>query len=97
MPDFLTDRRARIAAALALDDAILLVGAGDPVSLPEGSDQNYPYRSHAEYYYFAAQECPGAFDAHEGAQHGDDEDDPCQQQHDLDGVEEEELHPAAQS
>jgi Xaa-Pro aminopeptidase len=73
MPDFLTERRARIAAALDLGDAILLVGAGEPVSLPEGSDQNYPYRSHAEYYYLAAQECSGgiiAFDPHDGDRAG---------------------------
>lgn len=69
MSTFLSDRRARIAAALNLGDAILLVGAGEPVPLPEGSDQTYPFRSHAEYYYLAAQECPGgvvAFDPRDG-------------------------------
>lgn len=69
MSTFLSDRRARIAAALTLGDAILLVGAGEPVPLPEGSDQTYPFRSHAEYYYLAAQECPGgvvAFDPRDG-------------------------------
>lgn len=61
-------RRARLAAALDLGDALLLVGAGQPVPLPEGSDQTYPFRAHAEYYYLAAQECPGglvAFDPHD--------------------------------
>jgi Xaa-Pro aminopeptidase len=73
MSTFLTERRARIAAALDLKDAILLVGAGEPVPLPEGSDQTYPFRSHAEYYYLAAQECPGgvvAFDPRDGERAG---------------------------
>jgi Xaa-Pro aminopeptidase len=73
MSDFLTARRARIASALPLADAVLLVGAGEPVPLPEGSDQTYPFRSHAEYYYLAGQECAGgvvAFDRREGAAAG---------------------------
>ncbi|MDO8542632.1 MAG: aminopeptidase P N-terminal domain-containing protein [Opitutaceae bacterium] len=68
--DYLAQRRARIAAALPLGDAILLVGAGDPVPLPEHSDQTYPFRSHAEYYYLAGRECAGgviAFDPRDGA------------------------------
>ena len=73
MSTFLSDRRARIAAALDLGDALLLVGAGEPVPLPEGSDQAYPFRAHAEYYYLAAQECPGgvvAFDPRDGERAG---------------------------
>ncbi len=73
MTTFLDDRRARVAAALDLGDAILLAGAGEPVSLPEGSDQNYAYRSHSEYYYLAAQECPGGvvvFDPRDGDRAG---------------------------
>jgi Xaa-Pro aminopeptidase len=73
MSEFLTERRARIAAALQLDDTLLLVGAGEPVPLPEGSDQTYPFRSHAEYYYLAGHECAGgvmAFDPRDGAQTG---------------------------
>ncbi len=73
MNDFLSERRARIADALPLDDAILLVGAGVPVPLPEGSDQTYPFRSHADYYYLAGHECDGgmmAFDPREGASEG---------------------------
>ena len=50
----------------------------------------------ADAFALAAEQCPGAFDAHEGPQHGDDEDDPDQQQGDLDRVEEEELHAAAE-
>jgi hypothetical protein len=40
-----------------------------------------------------AEQRPGALNAHEGAQHGDQEDDPDQQQGDLDGVVEEEVDP----
>lgn len=66
--DCLARRRTRLAAALELGDSLLLVGAGLPVPLPEGTDQTYPFRSHAEYYYVAAQECAGgavAFDPHD--------------------------------
>ena len=69
MDDFLIGRRARVAAALQPGDAILLVGAGEPVPLPEGSDQTYPFRAHAEYFYLAGLECPGgvvAFDPRSG-------------------------------
>jgi Xaa-Pro aminopeptidase len=70
---FLEDRRARVAAALPLGNAILIVNAGEPVPLPEGSDQTYPFRSHAEYFYLAGHECAGgviAFDPRDGAQAG---------------------------
>jgi len=73
MSDFLTARRARLAAALPLGDAILLIGAGVPVPLPEGSDQTYPFRSHADYYYVAGHECAGgmvAFDPRDGTDNG---------------------------
>lgn len=65
MSDVLSARRARVAAAFPLGDAILIVGAGEPVPLPEGSDQTYPFRSHADYFYLAGHECVGgiiAFD-----------------------------------
>ncbi|MDB6126549.1 MAG: Xaa-Pro dipeptidase, partial [Verrucomicrobia bacterium] len=73
MPTFLSDRRARLAAALELDDAILLIAAGEPIPLPENTDQTYPFRAHAEYYFVAAQECPGgvvAFDPRDGGRDG---------------------------
>jgi len=44
-------RRERIAAALPLVEAILLVGAGVPIPLPENRDQTDPFRSHAEYFH----------------------------------------------
>jgi Xaa-Pro aminopeptidase len=55
----LAARRDRIAAALPLDHAILLVGAGVRVALPENSDQTYQFRSHAEYFYLTGNECAG--------------------------------------
>lgn len=61
----LAARRDRIGAALPLGEAILLFGAGEPIPLPEGSDQTYPFRSHADYFYLTACECAGgvvAFD-----------------------------------
>lgn len=67
---FLSQRRARIAAALPLEDAILVVGAGQPVPLPEGSDQTYPFRAHAEYFYLTGLECAGGivtYDPRDGA------------------------------
>ncbi|MBI5693588.1 MAG: aminopeptidase P family protein [Verrucomicrobia bacterium] len=67
--DVLAARRARVAAALPLGRALLLVGAGQPIPLPEGSDQTYPFRSHSEYLYLAGGECAGgvvAFDPLEG-------------------------------
>lgn len=65
MPDPLFTRRARVAAALPLGDAVLLVGAGEPVPLPENSDQTYPFRAHADYVYLSGQDEAGgvmAFD-----------------------------------
>jgi Xaa-Pro aminopeptidase len=70
---FLEDRRARVVAALPLGNAILIVNAGEPVPLPEGSDQTYPFRSHAEYFYLAGHECAGgviAFDPRDGTRAG---------------------------
>ena len=59
------ERRKRVAKALALRDEILLIGAGESVPLPEGSDQIYPFRAHSEHYYMTGIDQPGgvlAFD-----------------------------------
>ena len=72
-PEVLAARRARVAAALGLSNEILLIGAGDPVPLPEDTDQTYPYRSHADYVYLAGREIPGgvlAFDPQRGPRRG---------------------------
>ena len=69
-PDLLARRRQRLGAGLPLGDALLLIHAGSPLPLPEGSDQTYPYRAHSEYLYAAGEECAGgvvAFDPREGA------------------------------
>lgn len=65
MSDFLTARRDRVTSSLSLGNALLLVAAGDPVPLPENSDQTYPFRSHAEYYYLTGHECPGGILAYD--------------------------------
>ncbi len=72
-PAVLIARRERVAQALELTNEILLVGAGEPVPLPEGTDQQYPYRAHTEYYYLAGLECPGgvmAYDPKKGPSKG---------------------------
>jgi Xaa-Pro aminopeptidase len=72
MSDSFAARRARLAAALPLTDAILLVGAGEPLPLPENSDQTYPFRAHSDYFYLTGLECPHgvvAHDPHDGAWH----------------------------
>ncbi|MEO7598338.1 MAG: aminopeptidase P family protein [Opitutus sp.] len=64
----LAQRRARVGQSLELGEGVLLVGAGEPLPLPEGTDQTYPFRSHTEYFYLAGEECAGgviAFDPHE--------------------------------
>ncbi len=66
-------RRQRLAAALALTDEILLVGAGEPTPLPENSDQHYPFRAQPEYLYLAGLDSPGgvvAYDPKEGQDAG---------------------------
>lgn len=74
MNPLLHERRRRVAAALPLGDALLLVGAGEPIPLPEGSDQTYPFRSHAEYRYLTGVECSQgvlAFDPRDAVAGGD--------------------------
>jgi Xaa-Pro aminopeptidase len=72
-PD-LSLRRARVAEELKLSDGhLLLVGAGEPIPLPEGTDQVYPFRAHTEYFYLTGLECAGgvvAFDPKQGPRDG---------------------------
>ena len=66
--DIFLQRQARIADALQLTDELLLVGAGEPVPLPEGTDQTYPFRAYTEYFYLTGLDSPGgviAFDPKE--------------------------------
>jgi Xaa-Pro aminopeptidase len=65
----LAPRRERLAKALDLKDEILLVGAGEPIGIPGGQDQTYPFLAHSEYVYLADEETEGgvvAFDPKDG-------------------------------
>lgn len=61
----LEERRHRVAAALPLGDALLVVGAGEPVPLPENTDQTYPFRAHTEYVYLAGLDHEGGVVAYD--------------------------------
>jgi Xaa-Pro aminopeptidase len=61
----LAERRRRVAEAMGLRDEILLIGAGEPIPIPEGTDQTYPFFAQPEYYYLTGIDSPGgvlAFD-----------------------------------
>src|SRR5688500_15622726 len=65
-------RRDTVAARWALRDEIVLIGAGEPVSIPGRGDQVYPFRAHSEYFYLTDREEPGgvlAFDSFDGWTH----------------------------
>lgn len=64
------ERRNRVASALGLKNELLLIGAGQPIALPENTDQTYPFRAHSEYFYLTGDNSPGgvlAFDPKYGA------------------------------
>ncbi|MBW7906612.1 MAG: aminopeptidase P family protein [Phycisphaerae bacterium] len=59
----LTLRRRRAASAwrdAGLGDDLVLVGAGEPIGIPGGADQQFPFHTHAEYYWLTESECAGA-------------------------------------
>jgi Xaa-Pro aminopeptidase len=64
------ERRRRLAAERwNVDDAVVVVGAGEPVPIPGRADRTYPFRAHSEYLYLTDRERPGgvlAFDSTEG-------------------------------
>jgi Xaa-Pro aminopeptidase len=69
MSQHLEQRRKRVADAWNLTDEIVLVGAGEPVSIPGGLDQTYPFISHAEYFWLTDRDTVGgvmAFDPKDG-------------------------------
>ncbi len=69
MTTYLERRRQRVASAWDLQDQLVLVGAGQPIPIPGGADQTYPYLSHTDYVFLADRECVGgvvAFDPREG-------------------------------
>lgn len=66
---YLQARRDRAAAAWNLTHEVVLVAAGEPIGIPGGADQTYPFRPHTEYFWLADRQRPGsilAFDPHEG-------------------------------
>jgi Xaa-Pro aminopeptidase len=69
MEPFLESRRRRVAEVWDLSDEIVLLGSGQPVPIPGGADQTYPFRAHYEYLYLTDRDRPGcvlAFDPYEG-------------------------------
>lgn len=69
MSQYLEQRRQRAAQAWNLSDEIVLIAAGEPIHIPGGADQTYPFLSHSEYFWLADRECPGgvlAYDPKEG-------------------------------
>jgi len=62
-------RRAAAADQWNLNDQIVLIGAGEPISIPGRGDLTYPFQAHAEYFYLTDRNLPGgvlAFDPKEG-------------------------------
>lgn len=69
MDDLLHQRRQRAAAAWALRDELVLIGAGPVIGVPGGADQTYPYLAHAEYLWLSGHEVADAvlaFDPRDG-------------------------------
>lgn len=65
MATYLEQRRERVASAWALTDEVILVGAGEPVSIPGGQDQTYPFLAHSEYVWLSDNEAAGAVTAYD--------------------------------
>ena len=69
MTDLLVARRERAAAAWALRDEVVLIGAGSMIPVPGGADLTYPFMAHAEYLWLAGHEVVDAvlaFDPRDG-------------------------------
>ncbi|MFL5861383.1 MAG: aminopeptidase P N-terminal domain-containing protein [Solirubrobacteraceae bacterium] len=65
----LARRRGAAAAEWGLVDEIVLIGAGDLISVPGRGDRTYPFHAHSEYFYLTDRNRPGgvlAFDPQEG-------------------------------
>ena len=66
------DRAAKAIDDAGLGDAIVLIGAGEPISVPGGQDRVHPFQTHHDYFWLAGQECAGAvlaFDPSSGWDH----------------------------
>jgi len=71
MTSHLSARADRAASAFKdadLGNAIVLIGAGEPIPVPGGLDRLHPFTTHPHYFWLAEQECAGAvmaFDPHD--------------------------------
>lgn len=61
----LNARRDKAAKAWNLGDEIVLVTAGEPIGIPGGADQTYPFLAHTEYVWLADREVVGAIVAYD--------------------------------
>jgi len=62
-------RRLALEEEWGRGDEVVLIGAGDLISVPGRGDTTYPFRAHSEYYYLTDRNRPGGvlgFDPHEG-------------------------------
>lgn len=62
-------RRQAAADAWGLTDEVVLIGAGQPITVPGLADRTYPFYAHSEYLYLTDRNRPGgvlAFDPAEG-------------------------------
>lgn len=62
-------RRDRAARAWDLTREVVLIGAGEPIGVPGGADQTYPFVAHTEYFWLTDRDSPGgvlAFDPQSG-------------------------------
>jgi len=64
------ERRRRAAASQwGLTDEVVLIGAGEPITVPGRGDPTYPFYAHSEYFYLTDRNLPGGvlgFDPAEG-------------------------------
>jgi Xaa-Pro aminopeptidase len=62
-------RRKAVAAEWGLTDEVVLIGAGELITVPGRGDRTYPFYAHSEYFYLTDRNRPGgvlAFDPGEG-------------------------------
>lgn len=65
----LARRRRAVADAWSLTDEVVLIGAGELITVPGRGDRTYPFYAHSEYFYLTDRNRPGgvlAFDPGEG-------------------------------
>ena len=70
--DVLEKRRRHAAEALGNQSPTVLIGAGEPISIPGGLDQTYPFTAHPEYYWLTGSQRSGgvlAYSQQEGWTH----------------------------